>query len=212
MRKISAAKSVASSPPVPARISSTMFFSSLGSLGTSRILSSSPTLARRSSSRVSSSWAYSRNSASDSSAIIALLSSIPRCRSLYSRYFSTISESSLCAFAVFWYFDESLITSGDARARVSSSYRDSIWFRRSNIRVLIVARARRIGSSGDRVIGPSEDCQNCQRLPKIARGELGSLLFWQFRRFWQYLSRGPHLARFYRLLQKGHIGFRPCPD
>ncbi len=40
MRKISAANSVASSPPVPARISSTTFFSSLGSLGSSRILSS----------------------------------------------------------------------------------------------------------------------------------------------------------------------------
>src|SRR6185437_16507166 len=58
---------------------------------------------------------------------------MPFCRSLYSRYFSTISESSLCALAVFWYFDESLITSGDARALVNSSYFVSIWFNRSNM-------------------------------------------------------------------------------
>ena len=38
MRKISCANSEASSPPVPARISSTTFFSSFGSLGSSRIL------------------------------------------------------------------------------------------------------------------------------------------------------------------------------
>ena len=38
MRKRSAANSAASSPPVPARISRRMFFSSLGSFGSSRIL------------------------------------------------------------------------------------------------------------------------------------------------------------------------------
>src|SRR5947207_4258206 len=133
MRNISAANSVASSPPVPARISSTMFFSSLGSLGTSRILSSSSIRARRSSRRASSSWAYSRSSASDSSAMMALLSWIPRCRSLYSRYFSTISATSLWALAVFWYLAESPVISGEDRALVSSSYFASIWFRRSNI-------------------------------------------------------------------------------
>src|SRR5215472_3474744 len=58
---------------------------------------------------------------------------MPRCRSLYSRYFSTISVRSLCALAVFWYFEESPITSGDARALVNSSYLASIWFKRSNI-------------------------------------------------------------------------------
>ena len=41
MRKISAAKSEASSPPVPARISRMTFFSSLGSLGSSKTLRSS---------------------------------------------------------------------------------------------------------------------------------------------------------------------------
>jgi len=41
MRNTSAAKSVASSPPVPARISSTIFFSSFGSFGKSRNFNSS---------------------------------------------------------------------------------------------------------------------------------------------------------------------------
>jgi hypothetical protein len=40
IRNSSPAKSAASSPPVPALISSTTFFSSFGSLGTSRILRS----------------------------------------------------------------------------------------------------------------------------------------------------------------------------
>src|SRR5438270_4515777 len=64
---------------------------------------------------------------------MALLSSIPRFRSLYSRYFSTISATSLWALAVFWYLDESLITLGEESARVSSSYLASIWFSLSNI-------------------------------------------------------------------------------
>jgi hypothetical protein len=46
---------------------------------------------------------------------------MPRFRSLNSRYFSTTGVSSLWALAVFWYFAESLITSGEARAWVSSS-------------------------------------------------------------------------------------------
>src|SRR5437016_11739519 len=57
MRNISAAKSVASSPPVPARISRMTFFSSLGSLGRSRSLISSSTAATRASSFSSSSCA-----------------------------------------------------------------------------------------------------------------------------------------------------------
>src|SRR5258707_15283208 len=64
---------------------------------------------------------------------MALLSAMPRVRSLYSRYFSTIGATSLCAFAVLWYFAESLTISGEARALVSSSYRASIWSKRSNI-------------------------------------------------------------------------------
>ena len=44
MRNNSAANSEASSPPVPLRISSTTFFSSFGSFGSSRILSSSSML------------------------------------------------------------------------------------------------------------------------------------------------------------------------
>jgi hypothetical protein len=53
MRKISAAKSEASSPPVPARISRMTFFSSFGSFGSSFSFRSSSILGRRSSSCVS---------------------------------------------------------------------------------------------------------------------------------------------------------------
>src|SRR5215475_2586723 len=210
MRNISAAKSVASSPPVPARISSTTFFSSLGSLGTSSILSSFSVAASRSSRRVNSSCAYAFSSASDSSLIIALLSSIPRCRSLYSRYFSTISESSLCAFAVFWYFDESLITSGDARARVSSSYRDSIWFKRSNMLCPYCSP-----SPNNRVIGSPEHCQNRRNCQKMWVSYIHS---WQSLAVLAVLAiltrsgRGPHYARFHRLFQEGHIGLDPRFD
>ena len=59
MRKISAAKSEASSPPVPARISRITFFSSLGSLGSSSTLSSSSRAAARGSSAAISSCAIS---------------------------------------------------------------------------------------------------------------------------------------------------------
>ena len=120
MRKISAANSVASSPPVPARISSTTFFSSFGSLGSSRTFSSSFTAVMR--SRVAASlFLRVRPHLGDRSRrrACALLSSMPRFRSLYSRYFSTIVEISLCAFAVFWYRAESLTISGEASASVS---------------------------------------------------------------------------------------------
>src|SRR5579863_4129885 len=133
IRKISAANRVASSPPVPARISRIMFFSSFGSLGSSRTFSSSSTPFTRASSWLSSSCAYARISASFSSDSNALLSAIPLVRSLYSRYFSTIGAISACALAVFWYFAESLTISGDASALVSSSYRTSIWSKRSNM-------------------------------------------------------------------------------
>ena len=48
MRNRSDAKSAASSPPVPARISSTTFLASFGSLGTSRTLMSASSASRRS--------------------------------------------------------------------------------------------------------------------------------------------------------------------
>ena len=57
MRKSSAAKSAASSPPVPARISTMTLFSSLGSLGSSSSFSSRSTISLRATSCFSSSCA-----------------------------------------------------------------------------------------------------------------------------------------------------------
>src|SRR3954467_9955824 len=74
-------------------------------------------------------------SGSFSSASMALLSAMPFLRSLNSRYFSAMGATSLWAFAVFWYFAESVTISGDARAAFSSSYRASIWSSRSNIAI-----------------------------------------------------------------------------
>src|SRR5205085_8875260 len=76
--------------------------------------------------------------------MMVLLSSMPCFRSLYSRYFPTISVISLWALAVFWYFAESLIVSGDARAWVSSSYLFSIWFKRSNIECDLLYEMHRV--------------------------------------------------------------------
>src|SRR5664280_2793185 len=64
---------------------------------------------------------------------MALLSWMPRVRSLYSRYFSTMGASSLWALAVFWKRAESETISGEARALLSSSYFSSVWSRRSNM-------------------------------------------------------------------------------
>jgi hypothetical protein len=66
MRKTSAAKRAASSPPVPARISRRTFFSSFGSLGMSRSGISASRPSRRASRARSSSWNISFISASDS--------------------------------------------------------------------------------------------------------------------------------------------------
>src|ERR1035437_2150237 len=64
---------------------------------------------------------------------MALLSWMPRVRSLYSRYFSTMGASSLWALAVFWKRAESETISGEDRALLSSSYFNSVWSRRSNM-------------------------------------------------------------------------------
>src|SRR5258708_6762140 len=64
IRNRSAAKSDASSPPVPARISRMMFLASFGSFGTSRILMSASRASRRASSAFISSCASSRLSGS----------------------------------------------------------------------------------------------------------------------------------------------------
>ena len=57
MRNSSPAKSAASSPPVPARISTITFFSSFGSFGSSRTFSSRSTVSLRAASCFSSSSA-----------------------------------------------------------------------------------------------------------------------------------------------------------
>src|SRR5450759_1148793 len=64
---------------------------------------------------------------------MALLSWMPRVRSLYSRYFSTMGASSLWALAAFWKRAESETMSGEDRALLSSSYFNSVWSRRSNM-------------------------------------------------------------------------------
>src|SRR6266403_795128 len=57
MRKSSAAKRAASSPPVPARISTMTLFSSSGSFGRSRSFNSRSATSLRAESSFSSSWA-----------------------------------------------------------------------------------------------------------------------------------------------------------
>ena len=103
MRKISAAKSEASSPPVPARISRMTFFSSLGSLGSSNTLSSSSSACPRGSSAAISSCAMARRSAS-LSASMARASARPWRTCFSSRYFSTGVSISRRAFAIFEVF------------------------------------------------------------------------------------------------------------
>src|SRR5262245_40284916 len=134
MRNISAAKSVASSPPVPARISRSTFFSSLGSLGISRTLSSDSTAASRASRWASSSCAsFLRSSSESLSRIICRASAIPVLICLYSRNFSTIGVKSLWALACFWYFAVSAKISGSLIKCVIFSYLASSCSSFSNI-------------------------------------------------------------------------------
>ena len=81
MRNSSAAKSAASSPPVPARISRTTFFSSFGSFGTSRTFRSATSASRRATSALSSSCASSRMSGSppDASSSVWAMSRVTSC-------------------------------------------------------------------------------------------------------------------------------------
>ena len=120
MRNSSPAKSAASSPPVPARISSRTFFSSFGSLGSSRTFSSPWSASSFGSSSLSSSFASAAMSASpdwissrDPSACAATR--------LYSRYLSTTGSSSDSALACSRYFVASLWTAGFASRTDSSS-------------------------------------------------------------------------------------------
>ena len=118
MRKISAAKSEASSPPVPARISRMTFFSSLGSLGSSRTLSSSSRAGSRGSSAAISSCGhgaqvgvgFGEHGARFGQALAHLLE------------FAVLLDGRLRFRAalgrLFWYFSWSLRTSGRRELRL----------------------------------------------------------------------------------------------
>src|SRR6185369_39123 len=135
MRNRSATKSAASSPPVPARISRMTFFSSLGSLGINRILSSCSSASRRLSSVFSSSRASSRISASlPSTSSWAPL--IPSSTPLYSRNFCTSVSSSDSVFADRRYSAASACTSAVPSFVISSSYLFSTLRSLSNIALL----------------------------------------------------------------------------
>ena len=102
MRKTSFANSAASSPPVPARISSSTFFSSFGSFGTSSSGMPASSSSRRASSARSSSCAISRSSASVSARAISWTLVISWSVSLYARKRSTMGAISLDSRASFW--------------------------------------------------------------------------------------------------------------
>ena len=99
IRSSDAANSAASSPPVPARISRITFFRSLGSLGSSRSFSSCRSRSISSRAAVSSSWANSRISGSESSSSAAARSA-SACR--YAWYASATGVRSFSSrFTVF---------------------------------------------------------------------------------------------------------------
>ena len=100
IRARSAAKSPASSPPAPARISTKTFLSSLGSFGRISARSSSSSLPWRAASSSTSACAISRISRSASSAAMWRASSRRPRSCLYSSNFWTTSESSEAALAV----------------------------------------------------------------------------------------------------------------
>ena len=121
IRQRSPAQMPASSPPVPARISSIMFLSSSGSLGRSAmvILSSSSSIS--SLSAAISSLAIASISASPAASLtISLASASSSWHSLYLVYWSTTAVSSPIALDSFWYSLGSDATSGSASLNVSS--------------------------------------------------------------------------------------------
>ena len=98
IRKSSAAKRAASSPPAPALISTITFFSSIGSLGIRRTFSSCSIFAMLDFASESSSLSISFISSSSSTSSISRLSSMVCFVFLYSVYFSTRGCRSLCSF------------------------------------------------------------------------------------------------------------------
>ena len=121
IRNSSPANSAASSPPVPARISRTMFFSSFGSFGMSSTFSSATSASRLATSDLSSSRASSRMSASPA-ATSSSVWPMSRTSVLYSRKRSTIGSISESSFESFRNADGSVCASALPRcARIARS-------------------------------------------------------------------------------------------
>mmetsp|Transcript_9721 Transcript_9721/g.58988 ORF Transcript_9721/g.58988 Transcript_9721/m.58988 type:complete len:222 (-) Transcript_9721:413-1078(-) len=123
IRTKSPAQIPASSPPVPARISSMIFFSSRGSLGSSISLSLSSSSASSASSTSNSSSAMALNSGSDADSFsMDFASFISEDTFLYLSYISTTSVSSATVLLRRWYSVGFPATSGSANRRESSLY------------------------------------------------------------------------------------------
>ena len=123
MRNKSPAKSAASSPPVPPRISRTMFLSSSGSAGTSRSLISSSSSGMRFSLSESSSLSISFVSASSSMASISFASATFCRQPMYSFRASTILPKSLYSLVNLTYRFWSAMTAGSVIKVLTSSKR-----------------------------------------------------------------------------------------
>ena len=117
----SPAQMPASSPPVPARISSMMFFSSRGSLGSSaRVIFSSSASISPASSAASSRAISSISGSPPASLTICFASTSSSSHALYRAYCSTTPVSSPSALESFWNSLASDATSGSASRNVSS--------------------------------------------------------------------------------------------
>ena len=123
MRKRSPAKSAASSPPVPPRISRMAFLLSSGSLGTSMSFISSSSCGRRCSAAASSSRAISLSSGSCSFTMSCLHSSRLVSSVAYSFRAAIRSSSSLYSFVRRTYRCWSAMTEGSVISVATSSKR-----------------------------------------------------------------------------------------
>ena len=118
---------------MPARISTIVSFSSLGSFGTSRLRSSLSVESRWVSKSSSSAWANSTSSASSSGSIISLVCDMSS--SIDLRRCSATTNGSREARSRPYFSNSSMLetTSGDASRSASSSYRWLMLARRSII-------------------------------------------------------------------------------
>ena len=122
IRISSAANNAASSPPAPARISIMAFFSSLGSTGSKRILSSFSVFSLSSRLAASSSKASSLSSLSSSEEIISLRPASSLSILRRRRYASTTGSSEECSLTSLVHSLLSAIISGFDISEASSSY------------------------------------------------------------------------------------------